>query len=507
MSDTQPDQGEGGMPFTSVTGAGDFVAFDLADQFAPLLSVSDDYDLGAYFTHWLEALAPSLSQTELDTLGAITDTIGSVTSHGLLYPSQLYGFFRWIWATQGVSTVSAAMVASGQLLIMLITYADSLGQIVSGVSTVPALPTPAPPTLASAPPAASGPWEPWVPPDLAALFPPAPAATVPWEPWSPPDFAAIFPPGPAEVTFPDAPPPADPTTPGGHVVKTALAGTTPTTVTMAGVDAEVAKAVSAAMQAETAALTKLVAQSVDQALGGLQPGQAKSQMQGTANSVSALKRAVAALQTAVATDNTAAIKADLAKVNTEVAKLISQLDLTEPSALDTHVNSIGDQANLTEANLAKTELAVIGIDTTLNLMPTPAELTATGAAVTKLISQMDLSEPSALDSHLNAVDATAQDALRVAEDAEACCEAQTGNLSNLQKDLGGASGLANLAKLAGLAFGLTFLAGIVDAVVAIFDLPAAVLGTVADVETLSGWADACATQAIADSGWSATMAA
>ena len=96
----------------------------------------------------------------------------------------------------------------------------------------------------------------------------------------------------------------------------------------------------------------------------------------------------------------------------------------------------------------------------------------------------------------------AGNAERIATDAEQCCEAQTGNLSNLQKNLGGASGLANLAKLAGLAFGLSFLAGIVDAVVAVFDLPAVFAATVDDVETLSGWADKCAVQAISDTSWS-----
>jgi hypothetical protein len=473
------------MPFTSVTGVGDFIAFDLADQFAPLLTASDTFDLGAYFANWEKALAPSLNEAELATITAINTELMNAVTGSYLTVDLIEPFWRWMYATQGVSTVSADMVSSGALAAQIFAFGAEHGLVNPLFTKPPAGPVPTEPYLAPAPPAANG----------------------PWHEWSIPDFPAIFPPAPAEVTFPKAPPAAVPTTPGGHIVKTALAGTTPSTVTMAGVDAEVAKAVSAAMQAETAALTKLVAQSVDQALGGLQPGQAKSLMQGTANAVAALRKAVAALQAAVKAGDLPGVQSDLAKVNAEVAKLISQLDLTEPSALDTKVNTQGDLLGKVGANLSQTELVVIGLETTLGLMPTPTELVSTGHAVTKLVSQMDLSEPSALDSHLNAVSNVANDALRVADDAEACCVTQTGNLSNLNKSLGGTSGLANLAKLAGLAFGLSFLAGIVDAVVAVFDLPAVFAATVDDVETLSGWADACATQAISDTSWSKMVAA
>ena len=58
-----------------------------------------------------------------------------------------------------------------------------------------------------------------------------------------------------------------------------------------------------------------------------------------------------------------------------------------------------------------------------------------------------------------------------------------------------------------MALRAAFVATLLDTVVAVFDLPAAFAGTVDDVETLSSWADAAATQAISDTSWASMVAA
>jgi hypothetical protein len=210
---------------------------------------------------------------------------------------------------------------------------------------------------------------------------------------------------------------------------------------------------------------------------------------------------VAAVQTALAADDVPTIKAGLATVTTEVDKLISQMDLSEPSALDSHANDIGKQVNALSADVSAQGINLGQIMADIPGLATVAALGDTQGQVNKLISQMDLSEPSALDSHLNAVDATATDALRVAEDAEQCCEAQTTNLGNLQKNLGGSSGIGLLGKLAGLAFGLPFLLGLADTLLALADMPAVIKASAWDAEVVAGYAESAAGVIMADFDW------
>jgi hypothetical protein len=255
------------------------------------------------------------------------------------------------------------------------------------------------------------------------------------------------------------------------------------------------------MQAETDVLTGLVAQAVDQALGGLQPGQAKSLMQGTANSVSALKRAVAALQAQVGTGSVSGLSEAIGTVQTALDNLRAQVAGTEPSGLSEAIGTVQSHVNELAGGLGDLTGVVGGISAALPGLATVAALGDTQGQVTKLISQMDLSEPSALDSHLNAVDATATDALRVATDAEQCCDAQTQNLDNMQKNLGGSSGIGNLGKLVGLAFGLPFLLGLADTLLALADMPAVIKASAWDAEVVAGYAESAAGVIMADFDW------
>jgi len=140
-----------------------------------------------------------------------------------------------------------------------------------------------------------------------------------------------------------------------------------------------------------------------------------------------------------------------------------------------------------------------------NLPKLKTDLATITTEVDKLISQMDLTEPSALDSHLNVVGDTATDALRIANDAELCCTTTTGNLNDDVNDLGGKASLPNLGSIAKWLFGIGAVMSIVDTVATILDFPATFAATAADTEAIATWADSAANQLITNKSYPAWM--
>jgi len=143
-------------------------------------------------------------------------------------------------------------------------------------------------------------------------------------------------------------------------------------------------------------------------------------------------------------------------------------------------------------------------------LPTLATTTAlqdVQTEVTTTVEQLGATAPSVLGNELASTTAIAQDALRIAEDAEACCAAQTENLTNDENALGGKSSLQNLGKIAGWLFGLGVVAGLLDTVVAVFDLPAAFAATAGDAAAISKFADAVAVEVLANPSWQPALVA
>ena len=484
MSDTNQEPGEDQGFDASATGDGFLSTFDVADELANFTTATSPEDLQVHLADRLAIEKPFMSAADYATWDAIDDAFFEAYSSGYLNPPQYPAFFNWLYYNQGISTIGLVGITSGALIGLIYAYAASHGNNTLGLEaalnpgqfTYPSF-VPPPPAIAA--------------PDPAV----APPSTSP-QPWAPA----------APVAFPNTPAPPSPNTPGGHIVKQALAGTTPVSITATGVSPEVAAAISAAIQAETSKITGIVASAIDEALGGLQPGHAKAQIASNAKNISALKTAVLNLQVSVTTDNTADIRTDLATITTEVDKLIAQLDLTEASALDTRVNTIGTE-----------------------LQTDFSELTT---KVEKLISQMDLTVPSALDTRLNAVgdDATTalgmlaltipsklDSALNTVEHAlppidndigklQECCSENSAVTNPITE--GGATP-SLLKQLGGILLGASVLTAIVSTlgvVAAMFDGRLELAAIVSDTETVTNWVVDAIDGAPDSSTWLQTMA-
>ena len=265
MSDTEPITLGESEPFLEVTEGGGFLVTDFFDLYDIALMGDPNFDIGTFTTQWLERLAGAeglngrlVSQPTLDNLAALTGQVNGMVEHGLLYPSAP-GFLRVDVHQRGCHHRDPGHGEHRPVHRLSAHLCRQAGQIVQGVSTLPSMPATAPSAYPSAPPVSATTWQPW-----SSLF------------------RHHFPGWPGPRHLPRRPAAGRPVHPGRPRGQKGPGRHLALHHHHVWRRCRVAKAVSAAMQAKTAALTKLVAQAVDQALGGLQPGQAKSQMLGTA---------------------------------------------------------------------------------------------------------------------------------------------------------------------------------------------------------------------------------
>ena len=483
MSTTEPSQDQDGGLYDWEEDDGALSIFDLNDHYGQFAGATSPAELAQHLADWDTIEKPFMSEASYATVTSIDTALMQAYEAGALEPSQWSAFFRWLWTGQGIATVTGAMATGGVLLGLVDSWATAQG------NDIPALEAALNPYQFTAP---------------TFVAPPPDIVTPPPTLSDNQGNTNIFP-GPAPVQFPSPPAAPSPTTPGGHIVKTAVQTTTPVAITQEGLTPAEAAAIGAAIQAETSKLTGIIASTVDEALGGLQPGQAKGQIASNARNISALRRAVANLQVSVAADNTVDIKADVATLTTEVDKLISQLDLTEPSALDTHVNTVADTLGTQINGIGTHVTQLVGqMDLTIP-SALDTRVNGIGDQVTRLVGQLDLTIPSALDTHLNAVDATAADALRIAEDDALCCDANSAVTKPITE--GGATP-SLLKQLGGLLLGASVLTAIVSTlgvVAAMFDGKLELAAIVSDTETVTGWVVDAIDGAPDSSTWLATM--
>lgn len=305
--------------------------------------------------------------------------------------------------------------------------------------------------------------------------------------------------GTAERT---APAPAKPElTHGQAAVKDVAIRVGTASVTAPGLTTPEAEAISKAIGVSYSDTLKVQAAVIDKMLPGMHPGQVPQALSQLNRAVTILEHQMVTVANRVAGRAPASVTKGLATAMTEVKalstavdKLVAQVDLTEPSALDTHVNKIGDQVATNTADIHKVEMAIPDL-------ATGAGLAVVAGQVTKLISQVDLSEPSALDSHLNAVGKTATEAQTAADKAQEAADTAQDCCAEATGALGGKSGLSSLGSLLGKVVGLTFLAGLLDPVLAVFDMPAVVKATVWETTKVAGYAEQAAKVVMADFSW------
>ena len=398
-----------------------------------------------------------LSTSEAQANRAMWSVVKGALSDQVITPAEVPGFFHWLWQSRGVTSVTGALVAAGTFGGLLLRYAEAHGYKPPVPPPLPDLPDLAPLGLG-----------------MAALIAGARATPLPNIPGQ---------------------------TTGQRAVTAGAKAITPQGTTAPGFTKPEALAVQKAIGVASADMLRVMAKTFDLYLPGMGPGQVPASLDDLFRAAAILERQVHALQagakglpTTATKGELTALDASVAKLAAEVAVVQAELGLYAPSALDSHVNVVDatvttHTAEITHLTKAVEELAGV------------AGVAGLATRVDKLVSQVDLSEPSALDSHVNVVDDVATNALRVAEDAEQCCEAQTGRLDNAVKSLGGTSALSALGKLVGAAFGLTFLLGLADTLLAVADMPAVIKATAWDAETVAGYATSAAQVVQADFDW------
>jgi hypothetical protein len=398
-----------------------------------------------------------LSDDEAATNRAMWTVVKGALSDDVLPPSGISGFFHWLWTGGSVTTITATMVAAGTFGGLLLRYAEAHGYKPPPVPPLPDLPDLAPLGLG-----------------MAALIAGAKATPLPKTPGL---------------------------TTGQRATVAGATAITPQSTTAPGLTKTEALAVQKAIGVASADVLRVMAKTFDLYLPGMGPGQVPASLGDLFTAAAILERQVHALQagakglpTSATKGELTALDASVAKLAAEVAAVQAELGLHAPSALDTHVNVVDKVVTTHTSEIAANTKAIEDLAGV-------AGVAGLATRVDKLVSQVDLSEPSALDSHVNVVDDVATNALRVAEDAEQCCEAQTGRLDNAVKSLGGTSALTSLGKLVGAAFGLTFLLGLADTLLAVADMPAVIKATAWDAETVAGYATSAAQVVQADFDW------
>jgi hypothetical protein len=282
-----------------------------------------------------------------------------------------------------------------------------------------------------------------------------------------------------------------------EVVPQQVQSTGPTGPTAGEVQAAIGVAFTDAMRAQAAA--------VDAMLPGLKPGQVPQALDQlnqathvlenqldvlrattTGHAKASLSTQITALQGAVR-----ALQATAATLTAQMAETTSSRLSEDLGVVKTH--QLADEADIGSLRQAITTLAPMALATTL------------GAGVSALQRQMDLVVPSPMDTRINQVSTVADDAATAAKDSQDCCDDAHTQLGEDESALGGKSLLPNLGKLAGLAFGLAWLAGLVDSLVAIVDLPNTIFNTVYAGEKIAGWAESAVTKAVVDTSWADTV--
>ena len=445
--------------------------------------------------------------TQADEINGVWRGIQAAIDDGDLLPKDIPGFFSYLRYNLGIPSLTAAAVAAAGIAGLILKYKLSQGYNLEPMplpGTATATTAPVQPTV-NVPLAPTPTPVPNPPAQVPVTGPPVPAPSPP-PVVSPP---VVTPPspttGPPQPSAPVAV--GTPATTGQQVVVAAAQGIVNQSVTAPGLTPAEAQAISTALGISVADVYGVVARVVDLMLPLMAPGQVPAALTDLFNAVAVLESQLSPIISGIRDNGGMATGKQITYLSeaveglvAELGTVISQLGDTAPSELQTEITALQGQVGANTSAISTLVATVPTLATVANLNVVEGEVATVG-------SQLALQAPSAMSESLSTTASVAQDALRIAEDAEACCAAQTENLNNDVNDLGGPSALKSLGQLAGLAFGLTFLAGLVDTLVAVFDLPAAIFGTVADVGTISGYADKVANQVMANTSWADSMAA
>lgn len=457
-------------------GIGALTESNLYDAFSQVSTLGD---WTTEIENWLRAqstnLGADVTSLMTDVQQVVTDSIDS----GFMPYSAVGPFFRSLYWDYGVENVNLAMLNSGQLSSYMALYGLQQGYITQAPTSVNALSGPVPVTLT----------------------PPTPSLGVPG---TPPTGAAPSPqplPKPAPVTYPTATPPATPSTPGGTVVKEYIKNVTVVQVQDKNLSADVNNAVSAAMQAETQIITQLIGSAVDQALGGLQPGQVKTalaRLNQASRQVAAQLQAVVDIQNEFPPAGTAAelagIQLQLESLQATISELQTAIAAEVPADLPTLIANIEAQVKTNTSDIAE----IVGTTVPLLASATQNLTSVVGGIDSKLTQDI---EPELATLKSETLANTTKLNLTTDDCLAALCDGENNVINPIKNGGATPSLLRQLGGLLGRAFEIGFLATLADVAVTVLDAKLSLAAVVSDTETLASWATDAASTAAGDLSW------
>jgi hypothetical protein len=388
---------------------------------------------------------------------AAVSPLKTAIDDGTITPAQGGAFLRWLNYNKGVTSIVNDATTSATMTSYLAQW------IVEQSGLVPTTPTPAPaPT----------------PPPIVATSPAPPLVPNP------------------------APAPVLPTpTQGQQVITKTVIEVVPQQVQATGSTGPTATQVQAAIGVAFADAMRAQAAAIDAMLPGLKPGQVPQALDQLNQATHVLEDQLAILRATTTGHAPAslsiqitALQAAMKALQSTAATLTSQMAETIPSGLSDDLGKVKTAQKTDETNIKALEDAIPG------LAPL-ATVTALGSSVSALQRQMDLVDPSPLDSAVNAAQGAADGAATAAKDAQDCCDDAHAQLDDDENALGGKSALQKLGQLAGAAYGLLALIGFLETIEAIANLPIVLKAIITDTTTISGWAQTAASTIVADMSW------
>jgi hypothetical protein len=457
MNGTEPESSIGPLDLALVDAAGDITTLALWEGTSVVWGAGDDAALDQAVADYLADIQETQPANAYQGASAVLSPIKLGVDDGTITPAQGGQFLRWLNYNKGVTAITNDSATTATITGYLSQWIIEQSGLVPTGPLAPVMPAPAPIT----------PTEP-----AAPLVPnPAPAPVLPTP------------------------------TVGQTVITKTVIEVVPQQVQSTGSSGPTAAQVQKAIGIAFADAMKAQAAAIDAMLPSLKPGQVPQALDQlnqathvlenqlntlrattTGHAQASLSSQITALQAAVKTDDAL------------IAQLQAQMAEQAPSGLSEDLGVVKGHQLADEANIAALEAAVAGL-------ASGGALTSLEGSVSALQRQMDLVDPSPLDTATNAAQATATQALTAAEAAQECCDDAHAQLGDDETALGGKSALPSLGKLAGAALGLLGFISLLETIEAIANLPLALKGIIADTTTIAGWAETAAPVIVADMSW------
>jgi hypothetical protein len=401
-------------------------------------------------------------------------------------------FFSYLRFNMGVPILTGAMITGGVLAAYLLKYAQENGFHPAKEPTfhyVPSVRAPTPHYAEPPPKPVSGPVAPTTAPTPHYAKPPPKPVSGPVAPTTAPTPHYAKP--PVEVTG-TAPAAAKAPTRAQRVVAHTARQVVPQQVTAPGLTKAEAAAISKAIGAATADMLRAQAAVIDAMLPGMAPGQVPEMLQQLSSTTTVLELEVRQLQVEIGVGDLGSLpgtltnlRATLTALQRDVSSLTDELATKAPSALETLINDIGDRVDHDTNLLHDLEVALPGLATV-------TELGALSGRLTKAIEDEGSTYKAELEQAVSPLRTEVQTLTKTAEELDECCE-ENSNITNPIRS-GGAtpSLLKQLGSLLKTAVEGVFIAGVLDSVMAVLDLPVVITTTVIETEALTNWAETSA---------------